>query len=114
MVYFLNTNISDKKRILIALQNIFGVGKQQSALVSKYIGISLRTPIQDLTVEIRNQIVIYIENNLRIGNDLKQALIQIKERQMALKSYKGQRLKFKLPQRGQRTHTNGKTAKKLK
>jgi ribosomal protein S13 len=38
--------------------------------------------------------------------------MQIKTQQQRLKTYKGQRSKFKLPRRGQRTHTNGKTAKK--
>jgi ribosomal protein S13 len=48
-----------------------------------------------------------------INEELKQTLMQIKEQQQRLKTYKGQRSRFKLPRRGQRTHTNAKTVKKF-
>jgi small subunit ribosomal protein S13 len=114
MIYLLNTNIEDNKRTFVSLRSIFGVGKHQSARITKYIGISLKTRVQYLTAEIKSQIISYIENNIQIGDNLKQVLTQIKERQILLKSYKGQRLTFKLPRRGQRTHTNGKTVKRVK
>jgi ribosomal protein S13 len=60
----------------------------------------------------KNKIVLYIENNIIIGDDLKQGLIQTKENQIRIKSYKGIRTKFRLPRRGQRTHTNAKTVKR--
>lgn len=114
MVYLLNTEISDKKIIKIALQNIFGVGKFQVNKICNYLGISLTTKVRQLTPEMKNKIVVYIESNLKIGDDLNQFLAQAKENQMRIKCYKGQRAKFKLPRRGQRTHTNSRTVKKLK
>jgi len=114
MIYILNTEISDKKIVKIALQKIFGIGKQQALKVCYFFGISEKTQIKELSTEIKNKIILYIENNIIIGDNLKQKLTQIKENQIRIKCYKGQRAKIKLPRRGQRTHTNSKTVKKLK
>jgi small subunit ribosomal protein S13 len=113
MIYILNTEISNKKVTSIALQNIFGLGKNKCSQVCLKLGISKKTPIKELTTEMKNKIILYIENNFIIGDDLKQNLVQLKEEQIRLKCYKGQRAKFKLPRRGQRTRTNAKTAKKF-
>lgn len=113
MVYILNTEIQDKKVTKIALQNIFGIGKINSIKICISLGISEKTPIKFLTSEMKNKIIIYIENNLKIGDELKQKLTRIRENQIRLKCYKGQRAKFNLPRRGQRTHTNAKTSKKF-
>jgi small subunit ribosomal protein S13 len=113
MVYILNTEIQDKKVIKIALQNIFGIGKLNSIKICISLGISEKTPIKFLTSEIKNKIILYIENNLKIGDELKQKLTRLKENQIRIKCYKGQRAKFNLPRRGQRTHTNAKTSKKV-
>jgi|SouAtlMetagenome_1021521.scaffolds.fasta_scaffold03025_7 small subunit ribosomal protein S13 len=113
MIYILNTEISDKKPIKIALQNIFGVGKAKSIQICTHLGISEKTSIKFLTSEMKNKIVLYIENEIEIGDDLRKTLTQLKENQVRLKCYKGQRAKFKLPRRGQRTHTNAKTTKNV-
>jgi len=113
MIYILNTEISNKKTTPIALQNIFGLGKKKCAYICYKLGISTKTPIKSLTPEIRNKIVSFVEKNIIIGDDLKQNLFQLKEEQIRLKCYKGQRAKFKLPRRGQRTKTNAKTVKRF-
>lgn len=69
--------------------------------------------MNNLSVILRNQILVHIEKNIKINEDLKQTLAQLKEQQQRLKTYKGLRSQFKLPRRGQRTHTNAKTAKKF-
>lgn len=113
MVYFLNTEIPEKKPVFIALRRIFGLGKHKAAKILFLFGISKTTPISVLTASLKNQIILYIEKNIEINEELKQLLAQIKEQQQRLKTYKGQRSRFKLPRRGQRTHTNAKTAKKF-
>jgi small subunit ribosomal protein S13 len=113
MVYLLNTELSDKKKVVIALQNIFGIGKKKSTEICISLGISDSTKVKELSIEIRNKIVNYIENNIKIGDDLRQKLTQIRDNQIKIKCYKGQRAKYKLPRRGQRTHTNSRTVKRL-
>ena len=112
MIYILNTEISNKKTTPIALQNVFGLGKEICSYICYKLGISTKTPIKFLTPEIRNKIISFVEKKMIIGDDLKQTLFQLKEEQIRLKCYKGQRAKFKLPRRGQRTKTNAKTVKK--
>lgn len=113
MIYILNTEIPTNKKMSIALQRIFGLGHKKCMQICLKLGISPKTPLHALTPEMKNRIILYIENNFIIGDDLKQILVQLKEEQIRLKCYKGQRAKFKLPRRGQRTRTNAKTAKKF-
>jgi small subunit ribosomal protein S13 len=113
MIYFLNTDISDKKAAPKALQNIFGVGKKNSIKLCKFLGLSEKTLLKHITVEMKNRIVAYVETHIKNGDELKQILNRTKERQIKIKCYKGQRAKFNLPRRGQRTRTNAKTVKKL-
>jgi small subunit ribosomal protein S13 len=112
MVYILNTEIPDKKALNTGLKMIFGINSKKASEVCSYFGISRKAKIKLLTNEMKNKIVLYIENNIIIGDDLKQSLIQTKENQIRIKSYKGIRTKFRLPRRGQRTHTNAKTVKR--
>ncbi len=114
MVYLLNTEIPEKKIVKIALQKIFGIGKQKANIICLLFGISEKTKIKELSSELKTKIIYYIESNIKIGDDLKQNLTQIRENQIRIKCYKGQRAKYKLPRRGQRTHTNAQTVKKLK
>lgn len=112
MIYFLNTEIPDQKNVNISLSKIFGISTKKSSKICSYFGVSKKTKMKFLTLEIKNKILIYIENNFVVGDDLKQVLTQTKENQIRIKSYKGIRMKFKLPRRGQRTHTNAKTTKR--
>lgn len=113
MVYILNTELPDKKPVYIALQNVFGVGQSNALQILNFFGIAKKTTIKSLAGTLKNQIIIYIEKNMVLNEDLKQQLALFKEQQQRLKTYKGQRSRFKLPRRGQRTHTNAKTAKKF-
>jgi small subunit ribosomal protein S13 len=113
MVYILNTEISDKKKVYIALQSIFGLGLITSLNVCLFFGISKKATIKNLNTTLKNKIIVYVDKNIKINEDLKQFLVQNKEQQYRLKTYRGQRARFKLPRRGQRTHTNAKTAKKF-
>jgi len=112
MPYLLNTEISEKKPINVALSRIFGVGKNKIGLVCSYLGISKKTRMNSLNTEITNKIVNFVEKNIKINEELTTLINQSKEKEIKIKSYTGQRIKLKLPLRGQRTHTNAKTSKK--
>jgi small subunit ribosomal protein S13 len=49
-----------------------------------------------------------------IASDLKKSKLLNSKKLISIKSYKGLRRNQGLPVRGQRTHTNAKTAKKIK
>ena len=113
MIYILNTDISEKKVVPKALENVFGVGKKNSIKLCRFLGISEKTRVKHLSQKMKNKIIIYIENHIENGDELKQNLNKKKENQIKIKCYKGIRAKFRLPKRGQRTHTNAKTVKFL-
>ena len=112
MVYLLNTEISENKPISSAIQAIFGIGKKRSLTLCQEFGIKPQTKFKQLNKNIQNKIINYIQKEYTTGNDLRKILIETNEEHVAMRNYKGNRIKNKLPRRGQRTHTNSKTAKK--
>ena len=56
MVYILNTEVPDRKATKIALQKIFGIGKEKSQEICKHLGISETTPVKLLSTELKNNI----------------------------------------------------------
>jgi small subunit ribosomal protein S13 len=112
MIYLLNTELKNKKIVSIGLEAIFGVGKKKANEICNYAGISKDARVGDLPNVKKNLIINYIEREMEINEDLRQTLKLSNEKQKRIKSYRGQRAKYKLPRRGQRTHTNARTAKK--
>jgi small subunit ribosomal protein S13 len=113
MAYILSTEISEKKSIKVALSRIFGIGQKKNEKICSYIGISKKTKMRFLNSDVKNRIINYIEKNIKINEELATLISQSKEKEIKIKSYKGQRAKLKLPRRGQRTHTNAKTSQKI-
>ena len=71
--------------------------------------LSMLTPDQSL------KLIKFIENlNLLINNNLKKSKIMLAKKLVQIKAYKGIRKLRGLPVRGQRTHTNAKTASKFR
>jgi|SaaInlV_120m_DNA_3_1039746.scaffolds.fasta_scaffold17940_1 small subunit ribosomal protein S13 len=114
MVYLLNTEISERKPICSALQNIYGIGEKRAKFLCQKFGIKTETKLKDLPKETQYKIVNFIEKEYLIGNELKKFLIQINEDYVKTKTYRGSRIKNKLPRRGQRTHTNSRTVKNIR
>jgi len=114
MIYLLNTEISERKPVCSALRDIYGIGGKRARFLCQKFGIKMKTRFKDLPKETHFKIVNFIEKEYLIGNDLKKFLIQINEDYIKTKTYKGSRIKNKLPRRGQRTHTNSRTIKSIR
>ena len=93
-------------------KSIFGVGKKRSVILCQEFGVKPQTKLKEINKNIQNKIINYIQKEYITGNDLKKILIETNEEHIKIRNYKGNRIKNKLPRRGQRTHTNSKTAKK--
>jgi small subunit ribosomal protein S13 len=105
------TEISDKKHVVISLQGIFGIGATTSKKILDKLKISQTKKVKDLTDMEQQKIAEELEN-YTITNDLNREIINNINRLVAINCYRGKRLKAGLPSHGQRTHTNGKTAKR--
>lgn len=115
MIYLLETKLPEQKSILIALTQIYGIGLKTSSVICKKLGLSLNLKVKELTEEQVADLQKIIEVlNLVTNNELKQLKIQNFKRLVDIKSYKGLRRLRGLPVRGQRTHTNAKSARKTR
>ncbi len=87
----------------------------RSFLICKKLGFSFNLKIKNLTEIQINQIIKHVSSlEFFIANDLKRLNLINKQKLISIKSYKGLRKKKGFPVRGQRTHTNAKTAKKIR
>lgn len=113
MLYLLETKLSEKKLIFFELTKIYGINKTTAFIICKKLGFSFNLKVSNLTLEQIQDILIIIESlNLILNNDLKTLKTQNLETLISIKTYRGLRRVKKLPVRGQRTHTNAKSAKK--
>lgn len=113
MVYLFESKLPETKSVLFGLTSIYGIGKNRSFLICKKLGLSLNLKIKDLSANQTHQITKVIELlSYTIANDLKRLQLLNKQRLISIRSYKGLRRKKGFPIRGQRTHTNARTAKK--
>lgn len=115
MIYILETNLLENKSVYFSLINIFGIGQFQSFLICKKLGLSHNYKLSKLTPDQIVKLIKFIENlNLSINNNLKKEKIILAKKLVQIKAYRGIRRLRGLPVRGQRTHTNAKTASKFR
>ena len=115
MVYLLETKLNDNKSIFSALISIYGIGKSNAFSICKKLGFSENLKVKNLSEDHIKKLLKLVENsNLLITSDLKKTKSLILKNLIFIKSYRGLRKIKGLPVRGQRTHTNGKTARRIK
>lgn len=110
MTRIAGVNVPDKKRTVIALTSIYGIGIQRSKLICKKSNtnenIKLCKLNENQIEKIRKEVSKYI-----IEGDLKRKTNLNIKRLIDLNCYRGLRHKKNLPVRGQRTKTNARTRK---
>lgn len=113
MVYILETELLENKSIYFSLTKIFGVNRFQSFLICKKLGLSYNCRLSKLTPDQIVKLIKLTESlNLLLNNNLKKSNIMLAKKLIQIKAYRGIRKLRGLPVRGQRTHTNAKTASK--
>ena len=114
MIYFLETNLQKTKSVKYSLNQIFGINISLSKDLCKKLGFSTNLKISDLSEDQLKSITKLIEiSNIKTNSDLKNYNRLLLNNLVNIKSYRGLRRLAKLPVRGQRTHTNAKTCKKI-
>ena len=104
-------DLPPQKRVVIALQSIFGIGNKSAHDICAKAGIDLVTRTKDLTEDQTRKIREQIEGNHKVEGDLRREVTMNIKRLMDLGCYRGLRHRKGLPVRGQRTHTNARTRK---
>ena len=115
MAFILETEISENKTLRFALQEVFGLGKKTSKTICYKLGFSENFKVRDMSKEQVLSLIKLIETStLLINNDLRKKTSTLLKTLITIKAYRGLRRLNNLPVRGQRTHTNAKTAKRFK
>lgn len=111
MARIAGVNIPTNKRVVIALQYIYGIGSRKAFEICEKVGISLERRVQDLLDAEVLRIREVIDSDYMVEGDLRRENSMNIKRLMDLGCYRGLRHRRGLPVRGQRTHTNARTRK---
>lgn len=104
-------DIPGKKRVVIALQYIYGVGPTISDRILKQANIDPNIRADNLDEQQVAKIRDIIETKVKVEGDLRREIQTNIKLLKDIRSYRGERHIRKLPTRGQRTHTNARTCK---
>lgn len=104
-------DIPGKKRILIALTYIFGIGIPLAKVIVARAGIDPNIKADGLSEAQSAKLRELIDNEYKVEGDLRKEIGLHIKRLIDLGTYRGLRHKRNLPVRGQRTHTNARTRK---
>ncbi len=111
MARIAGVTLPNEKRIEIALQYIFGVGKTRSLEVLEKAKVDKNTKTKNLSEDEVNTLRTIIEKEYRVEGELKRDILMNIKRLKEIGSYRGSRHAKHLPARGQRTKTNSRTVR---
>ena len=112
MARIAGVNVPDKKRVVIALTYVHGIGRSTADKICKTLGIDPAMRMGDAPEDLLNQIRSEIEKGgTPIEGDLRREVSINIKRLQDMRCYRGVRHRAGLPVRGQRTKTNARTRK---
>jgi small subunit ribosomal protein S13 len=111
MARIAGVDLPPKKRALIGLTYIYGIGRSRSSSILYRAGVNPDKKIGELTEDEITRIRQIIEEEGAVEGDLRKEVQMNIRRLIEMGSYRGLRHRRGLPVRGQRTHTNARTRK---
>jgi small subunit ribosomal protein S13 len=104
-------DIPNKKRLVISLTYIYGVGNKIAQDICRKLGLDENSQAGDLSQEDIVRLNQTIQNDYTAEGDLRRQVQGDIKRLMSINCYRGMRHRLGLPVRGQRTSTNARTRK---
>lgn len=104
-------DIPAKKRMVVALTYVYGIGRTTSEKILKSAGIDESVRAESLSESDLARIREIIDAQYKVEGDLRREIQGNIKRLKDLGAYRGMRHIRNLPCRGQRTHTNARTRK---
>jgi small subunit ribosomal protein S13 len=111
MARIAGVDLPRNKRVEIALQYIYGIGKTRAKTVVEEAGFDKTLRTDALTDEQVAKLRSILERNYKVEGDLRREVGLSIKRLMDLGCYRGSRHKKGLPVRGQNTRSNARTRK---
>lgn len=113
MVRILGNNLSNKKKIYVALTSIYGIGIPTSKKILAKLAIDPEMKVADLNeLNISALREILETEEFKLEGDLKRIISLNIKRLIDINSVRGRRHLKGLPVRGQRTRTNNRTSRR--
>jgi small subunit ribosomal protein S13 len=113
MARILGNNLSNKKKIYIALTCIYGIGIPTSKKVLQELQIDPNLKVSELTESNISSLRDILETDqFKLEGDLKRLISLNIKRLIDINSFRGKRHLKGLPVRGQRTRTNNRTSRR--
>lgn len=113
MLFFSGVELPSKTVISVALKRIIGLGDVKAKELCYHTGIG----INQLVGEVKEKQYFVLREELRklykTDSDILKGISNNIKKLREIRCYRGIRHNLRLPVRGQRTHTNGKTQKRL-
>ena len=107
-------SLNNKKPLKLGLTDIYGIGRTLALKICNDLDLNSNLLIDNLSSVDLDRIKIYIEQHIKIENELKREERRHISRLKNIRCYRGIRHSIRLPLRGQRTRTNAKTQRKFK
>lgn len=104
-------DIPNKKRLVISLTYLYGIGNAKSQEIIEKLGLDPEMHAEKLTEEQISTLNAMLQSEYRVEGDLRRETQNNIKRLISVGSYRGQRHRAGLPVRGQRTRTNARTRK---
>jgi len=101
------------RRVEKALRTVYGLGRVQAKAVCEACGRRPRVSVGNLETSQVQLIEAWRRENLVCGADRRRVEVEAIQRHLKLGTVRGMNLRRGLPVRGQRTSTNGMTARRL-
>jgi small subunit ribosomal protein S13 len=114
MLILFGKKLDETKKVEYALKSVFGIGISSAKKICRSLSIAKTITVADLTEHQKLNISTYIKQNFNVELKLKQQVSENIETQISLNTLKGFRHRSNLPVRGQRTHSNAQTCKRVK
>ena len=111
MARIAGVNLPTNKRIVIALQYIYGIGPAKAKEILEKVSLPESRRVSQLTDQEVLSLREMIDRDYMVEGDLRREVAMNIKRLMDLGCYRGLRHRRGLPVRGQRTHTNARTRK---
>ena len=111
MARIAGVNIPTKKRVLIALTYVYGIGSTSSQKICSEAKLAKEARVADLSDAEITKLREIIDRDYIVEGDLRRQSSMNIKRYMDLGCLRGLRHRKGLPVRGQRTHTNARTRK---
>nr|ULQ69513.1 ribosomal protein S13 [Isolepis setacea] len=112
MFYLLGARLLPDEQVRIASTKIHGIGSKKAIQLCYQLGLSGNIKINELSKYKIHQFSKMISQDHVVHWELKRGERADIERLISINCYRGIRHKDRLPLRGQRTHTNARTARK--